>query len=318
MSSTNNNTTSNLQLTLPIVGTSSNWGAAMNANFRKIDEAYTKLQNEIKSATNLLGIGAPYYTELRDNAGNAYRFVYLTKSDNKWQLKFFVNVAKNAEGKIEGSGSSITYSDYTADVAPLYNIPSNIGAFVINETITFDYDASKKMQLAQGDLLVAIDAIKNIGNLGEVVKTFQIYPVNGLYIDPILKSTNNGQSITVEYQKKNYVQYCVRTAAQTATITPAFYGVQFEEEKFTYNSTKKCYELKQIFEDANNLEPNKWYAIITFYTIEDGCKQPFYIDYSYKISGTTKKTINITIDRNLPSDAYCDVCFSFQPTISAT
>lgn len=307
--------TLNFKLTLPMPGSTTNWGEIINDNFTIIDVELNKLVAELEHTRALLGSGVPYYKQLKDSEGYAYNFVLIQpqniddpKPYQNFNLVYYRNVHYN-DKTLEGVGVPVTYSTYdlsrSNDIDKLSN---GTGAYVLNEEVSILY-AGKAIILHRGDLLVITEQVGSLLDSTDGKNQFELYPISGLYIEPIVRytGTEDAKSLYIEYAKKTYPEWMARDPQTTYTVIPAFHftRVKIEDQQAMYEYTDKVHAATELC------------AVVQMYTqnTESGPKTPIYIDYTTEItknpSNDQVTTMVICADYP-PTDAYCDICVGYK------
>lgn len=311
-------TTPTLKLDLPDLGSSANWGNAINNNFTKIDQKYTSLYNEMVSMQDTLLLGEAYYAELKTEDGDPYKFLYIEQDPitEQYQITYYTHVKKYGDAIVgDEQHEFITYSDYSKSYATLNTIPSNIGAYVIND-ITFKYKDQDALNLKQGDLLIVTDIISTSDDSFSQ-RSFVVFPDTGFYIEPTVEWINDNTKVQITYTKRNYVEYSVRDLTSGFTLVPAYYFHTVTTWKDSTDQTQKIAEFS--YSDSTPGLSTSLCASLLFYTTNGSQKQPIYIDYWHTLTKTNALVkIRIAVDKNIPNGLKCDVCIGYNIPGSVT
>ena len=310
--------TLNFKLTLPMPGSTVNWGEIINENFTIIDGELNKIVAELELTRALLGSGVPYYKQLKDNDGNSYNFVLIKPRDiddpkpyQYFDLFYYTDVHYNS-GKLEGVGEPLKYSTYNLSTANnIDTLTNGIGAYVLNEDededgISISY-AGKPITVKRGDLLVITEQVGSLLDSKEGKNQFELYPISGLYIEPIVTYTGtpDAKTLYIDYHKKTYPEWVARDKTTTYTVIPAFHFTRADIED---NQAK--YEYIDQVHDAVGL-----CAVVQVYTLSGSTKTPIYIDYTTTITKNTsnhKVTTTVAFADTVPANSYCDICVGYK------
>lgn len=272
--------TSKIRLMLPDVGSTENWGTAINYNFQLLDNEIQKVFSELESTKNIVGVGVPYYRELYSaNGDGPYKFVQVEIEEEGtpqqyYNFKYYMNI--NHDG---GVGVPLIYTtgNISGGALGLNDLGRGIGAYLINNDVNgteVTLTTGDKQTYCQGDLLVAISEVGSIYDSSYVNIKFAKYPDTGHYIEPEVKVENN--AAIIEYADKNYIDWTLLKQSNETGIRaiPAFYYEIKDASEPTAVVT---------FKDAQDLS---FGVQVEFYREDGLSKTPYYVAYDVKIEET--------------------------------
>jgi hypothetical protein len=216
-----------LKLKLPPVGSSGNWGSAINKNFLIINDEINTLYQRVQQFASLLGNEIPYiktderqfFVVIQQVTDNVKKY---DPGSVSWRLSYFPkkeDVLKDGKVDMSKTTASYEYTKQTDGFAWVPAIPNFLaayilsigkitkgstgyGAFVPNEEIKLEsIDVFGNTAYKKSDLMVRSQSFGSIYGDYSVV-TFKKYPPMGEYYRPMLAS---GTPYTLEYEKQTYV-----------------------------------------------------------------------------------------------------------------
>lgn len=269
--------TNKIKLMLPDVGSTQNWGTAINYNFQLLDNEIQKVFSELETAKNIVGAGVPYYRELYSvNGSGPYKFLEVEVQNagteqQYYNFKYYTNI--NQDG---GVGDPLIYTtgSVSGGVFGLNDLGRGVGAYLINTGETeIALTTGDTQTYYQGDLLVAISEVGSIYDSSYVNIKFAKYPDTGHYIEPEVKVENN--AAIIKYTDKNYIDWTLLKGSNKVGIRaiPAFH----------YWVKDANSEVVLTFTDARNLS---FGVQVEFYIENGSSKTPYYVAYDVKIEET--------------------------------
>lgn len=278
--------TSKIKLMLPDVGSTQNWGTAINYNFQLLDNEIQKVFSELETTKNIVGAGVPYYRELYSaNGTGPYKFLEVEvenegEEQQYYNFKYYTNI--NQDGGI-GDPLIYTTGNVSDSVFGLNDLGRGVGAYLINNDANgtkIALTTGDTQTYYQGDLLVAISEVGSIYDSSYVNIKFAKYPDTGHYIEPEVKIENN--AAIIKYTDKNYIDWTLLKGSNkvgTRAIPAFHYWVKDASESTAVIE----------FMDARELS---FGVQVEFYTETNLSKIPYYVAYDVKIEETKKELIS--------------------------
>ena len=209
----------NMQLQLPVIGQSGNWGRAVNQNFRIIGEEIQKIYNSLNSFQYLIGANLPYikvdetqYFVVISYIESEKELISMTVPANSYVLRYYSKAYAFNKARVDGYTHLYYFNNNEWHPSP----PSFLAAYVVGfenslETpIWTDEDFHTSINdtehmfygFERGDLMVPIQEFGSLyGNSNYI--TFKKYPPMGEYYKPLI----NGTPYTLQFEKQDYVTW---------------------------------------------------------------------------------------------------------------